>query len=49
MTGTCLNAFHMPVTLLGIRIAAVNKTDKNPELMEAYILVGRKTINKINK
>lgn len=39
----------MPVTFLGIEIRAVNKMDKNPELIEAYIFVGRKTINKVNK
>lgn len=39
----------MPVTFLGIGITVVNKTDRNLELMEAYILVGRKTINKKKK
>lgn len=39
----------MPVTFLGIVIISVNKKDRNPELMEAYILVGRKIINKKNE
>lgn len=50
-----LTAYHVPsivpATILSIRDTAVNKTDKNPWLWGAYILMGdwgRGTDNKIN-